>query len=412
MSELVLRFKRQRVTEDAPQSNEAELPSLHSSVQTLSWFVAGAHKRSSGSASWSQSQAGADAETDVNRVQQRTKQIDHGLNTLGWMRYRYLVLPHQQGSRDPVPPDPTRAHSKKLWDVVARRWRRQLHRFDLHVDPWADVGAYDDTDAQGHGAGAEHEDTPVDAVGPELQAQLQMVGCDLAYVAQTVPECSREILDVAYGCPDSATTHSTQGTRGGSGGAGQHGRKRRRAPKVYIAQCHPGGDEGEESSDGSDDDDPAVQGRGDLHPPVNSQAPTTVCRALLGPGYLHAEAELLAEVSASCKRFVASDVSSLIPGPVGALGAGAGTTKRDARLAAAAAAGPVQAGGSQAEPRDFYSALYERYHTRQAVPGRTHGGTHGGRPVHGPTVQALVHAIRPTFKPLEIPRISTAARTS
>jgi Histone RNA hairpin-binding protein RNA-binding domain len=76
-------------------------------------------------------------EVDVIRISNRRKQLDHGKNTLGYDRFRFLIPRSVNGDhRDHSPssavtPDPLAEWSKRGWDEALRHWRRDLHSFDL-----------------------------------------------------------------------------------------------------------------------------------------------------------------------------------------------------------------------------------------------------------------------------------------
>lgn len=71
-------------------------------------------------------------ESDPHRLSQRQKQIDYGKNTLGYERYTELV-PRNKRKKfvHPRTPDIKQVCSKRSWDGQVRKWRTQLHEFDL-----------------------------------------------------------------------------------------------------------------------------------------------------------------------------------------------------------------------------------------------------------------------------------------
>jgi hypothetical protein len=84
-------------------------------------------------------------ETDLHKVAQRTKQLEHGRNTLAYDRYLRLV-PRRRRDRDdpthlrtPNPKEPS--VSKRQFDGRVRDWRRKLHEFWDPVDTPAEAAA-------------------------------------------------------------------------------------------------------------------------------------------------------------------------------------------------------------------------------------------------------------------------------
>jgi len=73
-------------------------------------------------------------ETDPVRLRQRQKQIDYGKNTRGYERYMELVPKHRRRRSDPRTPDKHQKYSKRAWDGLVRKWRRDLHRWDPPED--------------------------------------------------------------------------------------------------------------------------------------------------------------------------------------------------------------------------------------------------------------------------------------
>lgn len=67
-------------------------------------------------------------ETDEARLAARQKQIDYGIETVGYQNYTRLATRTQRG--DPVIPNKFQKCSKRSWDGQVRKWRRTLHFFD------------------------------------------------------------------------------------------------------------------------------------------------------------------------------------------------------------------------------------------------------------------------------------------
>lgn len=69
-------------------------------------------------------------ETDRHKLDQRQKQIDFGKNTLGYAAYLRDIPRHQRSPEDPVTPDKSKGCSKRAFDGMIKKWRRELHRWD------------------------------------------------------------------------------------------------------------------------------------------------------------------------------------------------------------------------------------------------------------------------------------------
>ena len=71
-----------------------------------------------------------DRETDPRRLQQREKQISYGKNTIGYDRYTTAVPRHRRTRQHPRTPDVHKKMSKRAWEGLIRKWRRDLHAWD------------------------------------------------------------------------------------------------------------------------------------------------------------------------------------------------------------------------------------------------------------------------------------------
>jgi len=69
-------------------------------------------------------------EHDSRRLAARQKQIDIGMNTVGYKRFCELVPDAARSKNHPKIPDINQVCSKRSWDGQVRKWRRQLHDFD------------------------------------------------------------------------------------------------------------------------------------------------------------------------------------------------------------------------------------------------------------------------------------------
>jgi histone RNA hairpin-binding protein len=94
-------------------------------------------------------------ELDPHKIAQRQKQIDFGKNTIGYSNYIRLVPllvafsqtclfsiyayaiennRQQRTKSDPQTPDVRAKYSKRQWDGIMKKWRRQLHQWDPVTD--------------------------------------------------------------------------------------------------------------------------------------------------------------------------------------------------------------------------------------------------------------------------------------
>eukprot|EP01118_Nematostelium_gracile_P020410 TRINITY_DN9884_c0_g1_i2.p1 TRINITY_DN9884_c0_g1~~TRINITY_DN9884_c0_g1_i2.p1 ORF type:complete len:292 (-),score=93.16 TRINITY_DN9884_c0_g1_i2:42-917(-) len=69
-------------------------------------------------------------ETDEKRLASRQKQIDIGMNTVGYRRFLESVPENQRKKPEYRIPDKFQLCSKRSWDGQVRKWRRMLHQFD------------------------------------------------------------------------------------------------------------------------------------------------------------------------------------------------------------------------------------------------------------------------------------------
>jgi len=69
-------------------------------------------------------------ETDPRRLAARQKQIDIGLNTVGYKCFLEMVPVEKRTREHPRIPDTNQVCSKRSWDGQVRKWRRQLHDYD------------------------------------------------------------------------------------------------------------------------------------------------------------------------------------------------------------------------------------------------------------------------------------------
>lgn len=69
-------------------------------------------------------------EADPHKLAQRLKQVEYGYNTLGYHNYRKEVPKAERTPAQPKTPERTKVMSKRAWEGLIRKWRRQLHEWD------------------------------------------------------------------------------------------------------------------------------------------------------------------------------------------------------------------------------------------------------------------------------------------
>jgi hypothetical protein len=69
-------------------------------------------------------------EADPHKLAQRLKQIEFGYNTTGYERYRKEVAKPTRAREQPRTPDRFKVMSKRAWEGLIRKWRRELHEWD------------------------------------------------------------------------------------------------------------------------------------------------------------------------------------------------------------------------------------------------------------------------------------------
>ena len=61
-----------------------------------------------------------------SKLLQRQKQIDYGKNTVGYEKYLQLVPKSKRGPTDPKTPNIYVSNSKRAFDGMVKKWRREL----------------------------------------------------------------------------------------------------------------------------------------------------------------------------------------------------------------------------------------------------------------------------------------------
>jgi hypothetical protein len=70
-----------------------------------------------------------------HRLKQRQKQLDIGKRTQAYANYIELIPKHTRRRRwHPDTPNPMNEYSKREWDGLCKKWRRQLHAFDCRFN--------------------------------------------------------------------------------------------------------------------------------------------------------------------------------------------------------------------------------------------------------------------------------------
>lgn len=76
-------------------------------------------------------------ETDERRLEQRRKQVEKGMRTAEYRRFRALVPAGRRSHvrlLHPTEPDPTEKMSARLWSLQLKTWRRCLHDYEPGTD--------------------------------------------------------------------------------------------------------------------------------------------------------------------------------------------------------------------------------------------------------------------------------------
>lgn len=94
-------------------------------------------------------------EQDSRRLAARQKQIDIGMNTVGYKRFTESVPAEARTKAHPKIPDINQVCSKRSWDGQVRKWRRQLHDYDPEAAGQTEDGL---NAAERHTTGASSEE--------------------------------------------------------------------------------------------------------------------------------------------------------------------------------------------------------------------------------------------------------------
>ena len=91
-----------------------------------------------------ESAQGKEKEVDPHKIETRLKQIQYGYNTVAYDNYVAQVpKAHRNQNYDEHPrtPDPYVKQSKRAFDGRVRKWRRELHRWDIKEGCEGEIGA-------------------------------------------------------------------------------------------------------------------------------------------------------------------------------------------------------------------------------------------------------------------------------
>jgi len=110
-------------------------------------------------------------ETDNHRLNQRQKQIDFGKNTPGYLNYVSEVPIDTRSKADPWTPDIHKKYPKRVWDVIVRTWRRQLHKYDLDASStlFIDSEPSSPSSSPSLNISMNSEDDPIDYINDAIQ---------------------------------------------------------------------------------------------------------------------------------------------------------------------------------------------------------------------------------------------------
>lgn len=87
---------------------------------------------------------GMEKEVDPHKIETRLKQIQYGYNTVAYDNYVAQVPKTQRNQNydeHPRTPDPYIKQSKRAFDGRVRKWRRELHRWDIKEGCEGEIGA-------------------------------------------------------------------------------------------------------------------------------------------------------------------------------------------------------------------------------------------------------------------------------
>ncbi len=87
---------------------------------------------------------GKEKETDQHKIETRLKQIQYGYNTVAYDNYIAQVPKTQRNQNyeeHPRTPDPYLKQAKRAFDGRLRKWRRELHRWDVEDGCEGEIGA-------------------------------------------------------------------------------------------------------------------------------------------------------------------------------------------------------------------------------------------------------------------------------
>ncbi|GAB1600511.1 histone RNA hairpin-binding protein-like isoform X1 [Argonauta hians] len=76
------------------------------------------------------SENSVEVESDPNTLMRRQKDIDYGMNTIGYDNYIKLIPRHKRKKTHPKTPNKYQKCSRRSWDGQMRNWRIALHQFD------------------------------------------------------------------------------------------------------------------------------------------------------------------------------------------------------------------------------------------------------------------------------------------
>ena len=130
-------------------------------------------------------------DSDASRVEAKQRQIDLGKNTLGYDRYRLQVRPSARTPDEPSTPDVRLSYGRTAMENTFRRWRRELHSWDLEYDPMEQARLLRQR------RGAEAPPATAAAGGDDSGAVVRTMA-DGRVVAVDIPAASRPFLEWAY----------------------------------------------------------------------------------------------------------------------------------------------------------------------------------------------------------------------
>ncbi|KAK7110248.1 hypothetical protein V1264_014157 [Littorina saxatilis] len=93
-------------------------------------FVDGDDGSSGGSAQLDELEESPFKPLTKQQLARRQKDVDYGKSTSGYSNYLEQIKKEERSKKCPQTPDKTASHSRRKWDSLVHKWRKDLHNFD------------------------------------------------------------------------------------------------------------------------------------------------------------------------------------------------------------------------------------------------------------------------------------------